>query len=162
MKQSIKMIINGFFIMILLFLIGCNNQNSIVDNENIINNDISFDFETRTVKLNSGYEIPILGLGTYSLKDEVAINSVSYALSNGYELIDTASIYGNEESIGEGIKKAGVSRDKVFITTKLYMDQYSDASNAIDEALEKLDLEYIDLMLLHHPGENDVEAYKAM
>lgn len=121
-----------------------------------------FDFEKKTVLLNSGYEMPIIGLGTYSLKGEVAVNSVEYALSTGYRKIDTAKIYGNEAEVGEGIRRSGIPREEIFVTTKLYMNQYADAEQAIDEALKSFDLEYIDLMLLHHPGEHDVAAYHAL
>lgn len=121
-----------------------------------------FNFETKTVLLNSGYEMPILGLGTYSLLDEECVNSVATELQNGGRLIDTAYMYHNEESVGEGIRKAGVPREEIFVTTKLYPNQFADAENAINEALAKLDVGYIDLMLLHHPGDGDVEAYKAM
>lgn len=124
--------------------------------------NISFNFETKTVILNSGYEMPIVGLGTYSLSDEVCVNSVLESLKAGGRLIDTAYMYHNEESVGQGIRKSGVPREEVFITTKLYPNQFANAENAINEALEKLDMEYIDLMLLHHPGDYDVEAYKAM
>lgn len=93
---------------------------------------------------------------------DTCINSVTTALQNGYRLIDTAYMYNNEESIGVGIKKSGVKREEVFVTTKLYPNQFDNAKSAIDDALKKLDVEYIDLMLLHHPGNNDVKAYKAM
>lgn len=125
-------------------------------------NPAVFDFESKTVQLNSGYKMPILGLGTYSLLDETCVNSVSEALKTGFRLIDTAYIYHNEESVGQGIRASGVPREEIFITTKLYMNQYPHAEKAIDEALEKLDVEYIDLMLLHHPGDHDADAYKAM
>lgn len=125
-------------------------------------NDITFDLDKRIVKLNSGYDMPIIGLGTYSLLDETCVTSVSTALKHGYRLIDTAYMYHNEESVGEGIKASGVPREEVFVTTKLYPNQFSDPERAIDEALEKLDVAYIDLMLLHHPGDHDVEAYHAM
>lgn len=115
-----------------------------------------------TITLNSGYKMPVLGLGTYSLEDEVCVNSVVAALKAGIRKIDTAYIYDNEESVGDGIKKSGVPREEIFVTTKLYMDQYDNAEKAIDDALKRLDLEYIDLMLLHHPDENDVKAYKVM
>lgn len=115
-----------------------------------------------TITLNSGYKMPVLGLGTYSLEDEVCVNSVVAALKAGVRKIDTAYIYDNEESVGEGIRESGVPREEVFVTTKLYMDQYDNAEKAIDDALKRLDLEYIDLMLLHHPDKNDVKAYKAM
>ncbi len=115
-----------------------------------------------TIMLNSGYEMPVLGIGTYSLLDDKCVTSVSTALQNGYRLIDTAYMYHNEESVGEGIRQSGIPREDVFVTTKLYPNQYSYAEDAIDEALEKLGVQYIDLMLLHHPGTYDVEAYKAM
>ena len=121
-----------------------------------------FDMESKTVMLNSGYEMPICGLGTYSLADETCINSVVAELQNGGRLIDTAYMYHNEKEVGQGIRQSGVPREEVFVETKLYPNQYADAENAINKALEELDMEYIDLMLLHHPGTNDVEAYKAM
>ena len=114
------------------------------------------------VMLNSGYEMPIVGLGTYSLLDDVCVDSVVSALRKGFRMIDTAYMYHNEEAVGEGIRKSGVPREEVFVITKLYPDQFDDAEAAIDMALEKLGLDYIDMMLLHHPGANDVEAYKAM
>lgn len=115
-----------------------------------------------TITLNSGYKMPVLGLGTYSLEGDVCVKSVEAALKAGVRKIDTAYIYDNEESVGEGIKKSGVPREEIFVTTKLYMDQYDNAEKAIDDALKRLDLEYIDLMLLHHPDDNDVKAYRAM
>lgn len=121
-----------------------------------------FNFDTKTVMLNSGHEMPILGLGTYSLTGETAVNSVVAELQSGGRLIDTAHIYGNEDRVGQGIRESGVPREEVFIETKLYPSQFADAENAIDEALEKLGVDYIDLMLLHHPGAGDVEAYQAM
>lgn len=123
---------------------------------------VLFDFETKTVDLNSGYTMPIVGLGTYNLFNDECINSVRTALQNGYRLIDTAFMYHNEERVGEAIRTSGVNREEVFITTKLYPNQYENAEQAIQEALKKLNVEYIDLLLLHHPGEYDVEAYKAM
>lgn len=123
---------------------------------------IAFDFETKTVTLNSGYEMPINGLGTYSLTDEECVNSVTAALNSGVRLIDTAYMYHNEESVGEAVRNAGIPREEIFVITKLYPSQFSDPEAAIDEALEKMDIGYIDLMLLHHPGERDVDAYLAM
>lgn len=112
--------------------------------------------------LNSGYKMPVVGLGTYSLTGKTCLDSVTAALKKGYRLIDTAHIYGNETEIGKAIKKAGISREKIFITTKLYPNQYDKAEDAINESLKKLDCGYIDLVLLHHPGKNDIEAYRAM
>lgn len=122
----------------------------------------SFDFETKTVTLNSGYQMPIYGLGTYSLHDDECMNSVSAALNSGVRLIDTAHAYGNETEIGGAIRNSGIPREEIFVITKLYPDQFANPEAAIDEALDKLDIGYIDMMLLHHPGTGDVEAYKAM
>lgn len=123
---------------------------------------VSFDLEKQTTALSNGYKMPLVGLGTYSLLGDVCAKSVEAAIKSGYRLIDTAYIYNNETSVGEGIKKSGVPRKDIFIITKLYPNQYAQAEKAIDEALKKLDTEYIDLMLLHHPGKNHIEAYKAM
>ncbi len=125
-----------------------------------------FDFENRTVLLNSGYTMPIMGLGTYALDHDTCVNSVMALIENGGRLIDTAYMYGNEEAVGEGVRRAiaefGVSREEIFVITKIYPNQFSDPESAIEMALEKLDIGYIDMMLLHHPGSNDVEAYLAM
>lgn len=121
-----------------------------------------FNFDTHTVLLNSGYEMPIMGLGTYSLSDEECYNSVTALLEAGGRLVDTAHIYGNETAVGRAVRDSGVPREEIFVITKLYPNQFANAEEAIVEALEKLDIEYIDMMLLHHPGDNDVEAYKAM
>ncbi len=121
-----------------------------------------FNFETKTVMLNSGYEMPINGIGTYSLQDETCVDAVSEALRRGVRLIDTAYMYHNEESVGQAVRESGIPREEIFVITKLYPNQFSDASAAIEEALQKLDISYIDMMLLHHPGSGDVEAYHAM
>lgn len=118
------------------------------------------------IKLNNGLEMPVLGIGTYSLHDEVCVNSLYTAIKYGYRKIDTAYMYGNEKEVGEAVRKAIadgiVKREDMFIATKLYPNQYADPESAIEEALEKMDIEYIDLMLLHHPGTNDVKTYKAI
>lgn len=115
-----------------------------------------------TVKLSSGYDMPILGLGTYSLHGDVCVNSVKAALAAGFRKIDTAHMYDNEEEVGQGVRESGVPREEIFVATKLYPNQYDNPEAAIEECLRKLDIGYIDLMLLHHPGTNDVKAYKAM
>ncbi len=127
----------------------------------------SFDIEAGTVMLNSGYEMPILGIGMFRLSQSEAENSVYWALRDGYRLIDTAKIYGNEEGVGKGIKRAIdeglVKREEIFVTTKMWTDDYDDGAAAIEASLRKLNLDYIDLMILHHSQpENDVDAYKAM
>lgn len=114
------------------------------------------------IRLNSGYDLPVAGLGTYALHGSTCTNSVIAAIKSGYRLIDTASFYGNEREVGEGVRKSGVAREEIFVQTKLYPNQYSHAAKAIDEALKKLDIGYIDMMLLHHPASNDVTAYKAI
>ena len=131
------------------------------------NQDVGvFDFDKKTVLLNSGYEMPILGLGTYSLDHDTCVNSVMALLENGGRLIDTAYMYGNEEAVGEGVRKGmeeyGIPREELYVITKIYPNQFDDPEAAIDMALEKLDIGYIDMMLLHHPGTNDVKAYQAM
>ena len=122
----------------------------------------NFNLETATVTLNSGYEMPIMGLGTYSLSDEECYNSVTALLEAGGRLIDTAYMYHNEAAVGRAIRDSDVPREEIFVITKLYPSQFDDPEAAIDLALETLDIEYIDLMLLHHPGDGDVEAYLAM
>lgn len=115
-----------------------------------------------TIKLSSGYDMPIVGLGTYSLHGATCINSVKSAIASGFRKFDTASVYGNEEEVGQGIRESGMPREEIFVATKLYPNQYSNPEAAIEECLRKLDIGYIDLMLLYHPGTDDVKAYKAM
>ena len=122
----------------------------------------AFDFETRIVTLNSGYEMPVAGLGTYALSDEDCYNSVTALLEAGGRLIDTASYYSNEEAVGRAVRDSEVPREEIFVTTKLYPTEFDDPEGAIEGCLERLDIGYIDLMLLHHPGSGDVEAYHAM
>ena len=125
-----------------------------------------FNFDTKTVTLNSGYEMPIIGLGTWTQNDEETANSVYYALEDDYRLIDTAQYYGNERGVGEDLRRAIddgiVTREEVFITTKIMPSSYNNAYNSIDESLERLGVDYIDLLLIHQPGSNDEEVYKAM
>lgn len=84
------------------------------------------------------------------------------ALDSGVRLIDTAYMYGNEEEVGRTIRDSDVPREEIFVITKIYPTQFDNPEEAIKMALEKLDIGYIDMMLLHHPGEGDIEAYKAM
>ena len=126
-----------------------------------------FDMEKGTVLLSSGYEMPILGIGTYALSDTQAENSVYWALKAGFRLIDTARIYGNEAGVGRGLRQAIdegiVKREDVFVTTKLWTSDFGNGDAAIDGSLERLGLDYIDLMVLHHSQpSNDVQAYQAM
>lgn len=125
-----------------------------------------FDFEKQTVLLNSGYEMPIIGLGTWTLKGEEAENAVYHALKSGMRLIDTARYYANEAAVGRGLRKAIdegiVTREEVFITSKIYGGNYERAGGIIDDALKDLHVDYIDLMLIHQPGYDDEGVYKAM
>ncbi len=126
-----------------------------------------FDFNTKTVLLSSGYEMPINGLGTYSLHGEECIDSVKSALSSGVRLIDTASAYGNEKEVGQAIREAVdegiIKREDVFVITKIYPgSEMETPEQSIQACLDRLDIGYIDMMLLHHPDPNDVKAYKAM
>lgn len=122
----------------------------------------AFSIAKRSVKLNNGVTMPTNGLGTYSLKGQTCIDSVKAALESGVRLIDTAYIYGNEAEIGRAIRESDVPRDEVFVITKLYPSQFENAESAIEDALVTLDIDYIDMMLLHYPGIGDVEAYHAM
>lgn len=127
----------------------------------------AFDLKKGTVKLNSGHEMPILGIGTFQLSNSQAENSVYWALKAGMRLIDTARIYGNEEGVGRGIRRAikdGIcKREEIFVTTKMWTSDFSNGDAAVDASLKRLGLDYIDLMILHHSQpRNDVEAYKAM
>ncbi|MBR0099203.1 MAG: aldo/keto reductase [Treponema sp.] len=127
----------------------------------------AFDLKKGTVKLNSGHEMPVLGIGTYQLSNTQAENSVYWALKAGMRLIDTARIYGNEEGVGRGIRRAIkegiVKREEIFVTTKMWTSDFSNGDAAVDASLKRLGLDYIDLMILHHSQPwNDVDAYKAM
>lgn len=128
---------------------------------NLKNVDV-FDFETHTVLLNSGYEMPIMGLGTYSLSDDECYQAVTALLNLGGRLIDTAHMYHNEAAVGRAVRDSHVPREDIFVITKLYPNQFKNARSAIEEALKKLNIGYIDMMLLHHPGECDIQAYHAM
>ena len=131
-----------------------------------ITNDTTFDFHTKTVTLNNGYEMPILGLGTWTQDDTETAASVYHALKDGYRLIDTAQYYGNERGVGEGLNRAIddgiVTREEVFVTTKIMPSSYDNAYASIDQSLQKLGVDYIDLLLIHQPGNNDKSVYEAM
>ena len=125
-----------------------------------------FDLENRTVLLNSGYRMPVIGLGTWTLDNGQAENSVYHALKCGMRLIDTARYYGNEVGVGRGLQRAIdegiVTREDVFITSKIYGGNYERAGGIIDDALSDLGVDYIDLLLIHQPGYDDAGVYRAM
>ena len=131
------------------------NQNS---NVGVFNLSKRENGKAPTIRLSSGYDMPIVGLGTYSLHGDVCVNSVKAALASGFRKIDTAHMYDNEEEVGQGVRESGVPREEIFVATKLYPNQFSNPEEAIEECLRKLDIGYIDLMLLHHPGTDDVKA----
>ena len=108
---------------------------------------------TETLTLPDGHRIPQLALGTWLIEDENAADAVCSALSLGYRHIDTAQAYENERGVGEGLRKSGIKRSDVFVTSKVFAEikNYKDAARSIDESLEKLGLDYIDLMLIHCP-----------
>lgn len=118
--------------------------------------------ESRAVKLNDGHTMPIIGLGVFMLDNQQAEAAVLTALKDGYRLIDTAHIYGNEEAVGRAIKQSGIPRNQIFLTTKLWTADFPRAAAEIDAMLKRLDTDYIDLVLLHHPAAHDADAYKAM
>ena len=133
----------------------------------LISMEPEFDLDAGTVMLNNGISMPILGIGTFALSDAEAEESVYWALRDGYRLIDTARIYGDEAGVGRAIRRAIdeglVTREEIFVTTKMWTSDYDNGDAAINASLERLGLDYIDLMILHHSQpENDVAAYKAM
>lgn len=116
---------------------------------------MNFNSLTDTYKLNNGVEIPVIGFGTWQTPNgQVAEESVLAALNSGYRHLDTAAAYGNEESVGAAIKKSGINRHELFVTTKLWNSDhgYQNTKKAIDTSLEKLDLDYLDLYLIHWPN----------
>lgn len=119
-----------------------------------------------TVKLANGVEMPRLGLGVWKAKDgEEVQNAVKAAIQTGYRLIDTAAVYKNEEGVGKAIKESGVSREDLFITTKVWNDDqgYESTLQAFEESRKKLGLEYIDLYLIHWPVKGKYkETWKAL
>ena len=111
--------------------------------------------------LNNGIAMPQLGFGTIQQFGEQITDNVAFALNNGYKLIDTANRYGNEVEVGLGLKKSGLKRGEYFLETKLGPTLYEN-DEAIDGTLKRLDVAYIDLMILHHPVNNYIYAYKML
>lgn len=117
----------------------------------------------QTVKLNNGVEMPILGFGTFQLTDPQECEEAVYnALMAGYRLIDTASSYENEEYVGRAIKRSGVPREELFITTKLWVQDYGSAKEAFQRSLDRLGVDYIDLYLLHQNFGDVYSAWRDM
>ncbi len=113
------------------------------------------------VTLNNELKCPIIGIGTFMLSPAEAENSVREALKMGYSLIDTANAYVNERACGRGIKDSGLNREDVFLSTKLWPSEYENP-NAVDETLERLGVDYVDLLYIHQPAGNWLEGYRLL
>lgn len=117
------------------------------------------------VTLNNGVKMPILGFGVFQIADyDECVRCVKDAIEVGYRLIDTAQSYGNEEAVGQAIKECGVLREELFITTKVWISNagYENAKKSIEESLRKLQLDYLDLVLIHQPLNDYYGTYRAM
>lgn len=113
------------------------------------------------VTLNNGIKLPMAGIGTFLLSPDEAEASVLAALEYGYRLIDTANAYMNEKAVGRAMKHSGVAREDIFLETKIWPCFYEE-NDAIDKTLERLDTDYIDLLLIHQPAGNYVAGYRQM
>src|SRR5829696_4820679 len=119
----------------------------------------------QNVELNNGFEMPILGFGVYQINDlEECERSVLDAIEVGYRSIDTAAAYENEEAVGDGIKRSGVAREEIFVTTKLWIQDagYESTKEAFERSLSRLRLEYLDLYLIHQPFGDVYGSWRAM
>lgn len=116
------------------------------------------------ITLNNGIKMPILGLGVYQLQGKECEQCILDAIELGYRLFDTAQMYGNEKAVGAAIKKSSVPREELFITTKLYRpsNSYQKAKKDIEVSLKNLQLDYIDLFLIHEPYSHSIEMYQAL
>lgn len=118
---------------------------------------------TNTVTLNNGVEMPRIGYGVYQIPSSITERCVKDALTVGYRSVDTAQCYGNERAVGNAIRNSGIPRGEVFVTTKLWGGRgYKDTVISIDHSLNALNLDYIDLLLIHEPTGDFCEIYRAM
>lgn len=117
-----------------------------------------------TFTLNNGVKLPIVGFGTWDVRGEAGKRAILTALELGYRLIDTAQMYDNEEIVGQAVRESGLTRREIFITTKLYRPSasYQKAKAGIEKSLNRLQTDYIDLLLIHEPYENALEMYGAL
>ena len=111
--------------------------------------------------LNNDVKCPVIGIGTFMLSPAEAENSVREALKMGYSLVDTANAYVNERACGRGIKDSGLKREEVFLSTKLWPSEYENP-NAVDETLERLGVDYVDLLYIHQPAGNWIAGYRQL
>lgn len=116
----------------------------------------------KTVKLNNGLEMPMIGFGTYQITPNTTLLNVAKALRLGYRMIDTAQYYGNEEGVGEAIKESGLDREQLFVTTKVQTSGYEETKKGLDGSLIDFNQDYFDLVLIHWPMGNDLETYRAL
>ena len=118
----------------------------------------------KTITLNNGVEMPLMGYGVWQIAPEACEQYVSQALAAGYRSIDTAQAYYNEEGVGEAISKSGIPRGQLFLTTKVWISNAGEekAAQSIDESLRKLKTDYIDLLLIHQPFGDYYGTYRAM
>ena len=121
-------------------------------------------YNEKEVILNNGVKMPILGFGVYQIPKEDTKQAVLEALKVGYRHIDTAQSYFNEAEVGEAISESGIPREEIFLTTKIWIDNYGyeKAKASIDESLRKLKTDYVDLFLLHQPISDYYGAYRAL
>ncbi len=164
-----RRLLTTLFLCFLTALTGCGNSKTQSSNSLKPSQTVTVDkksLETRKVRLNSGYDMPVIGLGTWTLSNQDAEEAVYTAIRCGYRLIDTARYYDNETGVGKGIRKAIaeglVKREDIFVTSKIMPASYANPEQAINESLARLDIGYIDLMLIHQPGSNDRAVYRAM
>ena len=113
------------------------------------------------IVLNNGVKCPVVGIGTFMLTPAEAENSVREALKMGYSLVDTANAYVNERAVGRGMKESGVERGDIFLSTKLWPSEYEN-ENAVDETLERLGVDYVDLLYIHQPAGNWLAGYRQL
>ena len=113
------------------------------------------------IALNNGVKCPVVGIGTFMLSPAEAENSVREALKMGYSLVDTANAYVNERAVGRGMKESGVKREDIFLSTKLWPSEYEN-ENAVDETLERLGVDYVDLLYIHQPAGNWLAGYRLL
>ena len=114
-----------------------------------------------TITLNNGITCPVIGIGTFMLSPAEAQVSVREALKMGYSLVDTAAAYVNERAVGRGMKESGMRREDIFLSTKLWPSEYEN-ENAVDETLERLGVEYVDLLYIHQPAGNWLAGYRLL
>lgn len=119
----------------------------------------------KSVKLNNGIEMPMVGFGVFQVSDEDTEKAVLEALKVGYRLLDTAAVYGNEAGVGRAIKASGIPREEIFVTTKLWIQRengYENTKKALEDSLTRLGLDYVDLYLMHQPFGDVHEQWRAM